>query len=163
MFYQESKGTTMETGLMEMIPEDMKLMSTEMHGMMDYPTAATLMASPWLFDFADEGGAEMIIPLVLGGSSILASMMTDYEMGLMPVIDMKTHLMLDIGSGALLALSPFLFGFAKKTWAPHVMIGLMEIATALMTKTEPRGSTRKRGTSSRRKSRSTATAPSMAG
>jgi SPW repeat len=45
--------------------------------------------------------------------------------------------MLDLGSGILLAVSPWLFGFADQVWAPHLVIGLIEIGTALMTRRVP--------------------------
>lgn len=54
---------------------------------------------------------------------------------------MPAHLMLDAGGGILLAISPWLFGFADYVWAPHLIIGLLEIAGATTTQTQPtRGS-----------------------
>ena len=112
-----------------------KPISTKAHGMVDYGTAAMLLSTPLLLD--TEGfGAEKIVPMSLGGMTLIASLCTDYELGAMPLIDMKTHLALDVMNGLLLAASPFLFGFSKKTWLPHVLMGLGEVATALMTETE---------------------------
>jgi hypothetical protein len=50
---------------------------------------------------------------------------------------MPTHLMLDLGGGVLLALSPWLFGFADYVAAPHLIVGLLEIGVALMTHKYP--------------------------
>jgi hypothetical protein len=99
---------------------------------MDYLVGALLVAAPWLFDFA-RGGAETWVPVVLGAGAILYSLFTDYELGMVRTIPMPTHLMLDLGSGVLLALSPWLFGFADYVWEPHLIVGLIEIGTALMT------------------------------
>jgi hypothetical protein len=54
---------------------------------------------------------------------------------------MRVHLVVDFLSGALLAASPWLFGFANEpsnAWAPHVVVGLMEILVVGMSQTEPR-------------------------
>jgi hypothetical protein len=64
-------------------------------------------------------------------------MLTRHEPGALPLIDMPIHLMLDGASGLLLAASPWLFGFADFVWIPHVVFGLLEIGTSLMTQTQP--------------------------
>ena len=95
------------------------------------------MAAPWIFDF-DRGGAETWVPVILGASAILYSLLTDYELGVWRRISMRTHLMLDLMSGILLAVSPWLFGFADYVWGPHLILGLLEIGAALMTERTPR-------------------------
>lgn len=94
------------------------------------------MASPWLFDFAD-GGAAQWIPVILGASMIVLALMTDYELGASRKISMRTHLMIDLLSGLLLVASPWIFGFADYVWEPHLILGLLEIGAALMTKQAP--------------------------
>jgi hypothetical protein len=114
----------------------MRFIPTKIHGYLDYIMGVLLIAAPWLFDFA-AGGAETWIPVVLGAGAILYSLMTDYELGISKSISMRTHLMLDLMSGILLAASPWLFGFADYVWEPHLILGLLEIGAALMTKREP--------------------------
>ena len=114
----------------------MRVIPTRVHGVLDYLVGALLIAAPWLFQFND-GGAETWVPVVLGASAIVYSLCTDYELGVLRLIPMSTHLMLDVGSGVLLALSPWLFGFHEEVWAPHVLVGLIEIGTALMTQRAP--------------------------
>jgi hypothetical protein len=104
--------------------------------MMDYLIGVLLIAAPWLFDF-DRGGAETWVPVILGAGVILYSLCTDYELGAMRRISMPTHLMLDLGGGVLLALSPWLFGFSEYVWQPHLIVGLLEIGTSLMTRRVP--------------------------
>lgn len=48
---------------------------------------------------------------------------------------MSTHLTLDLLSGLLLAASPWLFGFSEFVYVPHLVLGVLEIGAALMTKT----------------------------
>jgi hypothetical protein len=115
-----------------------KPISTKVHGMADYGTAGLLLSAPIIFGY-ELDSPEAIVPMSLGAMTIGASMMTDYELGVTPVIGMKTHLTLDVMNGLFLAASPFLFGFKRRrsigSWLPHVLIGLSEIAIAMMTET----------------------------
>lgn len=114
----------------------MRFIPTRVHGMLDYLTGVLLIAAPWLFDFA-QGGAETWIPVVCGAGALVYSLFTDYEFGLVRRLPMTTHLMLDAGSGVLLAASPWLFGFADYVWVPHLVFGLLEIGAALTTQKVP--------------------------
>ena len=114
----------------------MRFIETKTHGYIDYLMGLLLIAAPWLFDFAD-GGAETWVPVILGAGMIVYSLITDYELGASRQISMRTHLMLDLIGGALLAASPWLFGFADDVWQPHLILGLLEMGTALMTKQHP--------------------------
>ena len=114
----------------------MRVIGTKTHGVLDYVVGALLIAAPWIFDF-DRGGAETWIPVALGVSALVYSLFTNYEMGAVRQLSMRTHLMLDLMSGILLAASPWLFGFADYVWAPHLILGLFEIGASLMTKRHP--------------------------
>ena len=114
----------------------MRFLPTRVHGVLDYIVGVLLIGSPWLFDFA-RGGAETWVPVVWGAGAILYSMLTDYELGLSKNISMSTHLTLDLLSGILLAVSPWLFGFADFVYLPHVLLGILEIGAALVTVKTP--------------------------
>ena len=110
----------------------MKIITTKVHGVLDYLVGALLIASPWLFDFA-RGGAETWVPVILGASAILYSLLTDYELGVSKTISMKTHLGLDAISGVFLAISPWLFGFNDYVYMPHLILGILELGAVWMT------------------------------
>src|SRR5688500_7964844 len=110
--------------------QTMKIISTKTHGYLDYLVGMLLIAAPWLFDF-NRGGAETWVPVILGISALVYSLLTDYELGLSRQISMRTHLMLDYASGILLAASPWLFGFADYVWEPHLILGILEIGAAM--------------------------------
>lgn len=114
----------------------MRVIPTRIHGVIDYLMGAILIAAPWILGFAD-GGAEQWVPVVLGAGLILYSLLTDYELGIARVIPMSIHLGLDVLSGAFLAISPWLFGFADDIWWPHVLFGLVEIGAGLTTRSTP--------------------------
>ncbi len=115
----------------------MRIIPTRVHGMLDYGTGLLLLISPYLFGFSDVGGAAQYLPMILGAGIIVASLITDYELSIARVIPMPVHLAGDVAGGALLAASPWLFGFADRVYAPHLIVGLMEIAAGLMTRTTP--------------------------
>jgi hypothetical protein len=112
----------------------MKFISTKVHGLLDYFMGIALMASPWIFGFA-ENGAQLWVPVILGAVVIMYSLMTKYEYGLSDNIRMRTHLVFDFIGGALLAASPWLFGFADIVFLPHLILGILEIGAAAFTRT----------------------------
>lgn len=114
----------------------MRFIPTRVHGWLDYGIGVLLIAAPWILGFAD-GGAETWVPVILGAGVIVYSLFTAYELGAVPAIKMPVHLGLDVVGGILLAASPWIFQFADEVWAPHLIIGLVEIATALTTSTAP--------------------------
>ncbi|MGN6421650.1 MAG: SPW repeat domain-containing protein [Pseudobacter sp.] len=114
----------------------MKPISTKAHGYLDYIVGILLIGAPWILDFA-RGGAETWVPVILGTGTILYSLLTDYELGITRVFTMRMHLFLDVVAGLLLAASPWLFGFADYIRLPHLVVGIMEILIALLTRTAP--------------------------
>jgi hypothetical protein len=114
----------------------MRFIETKTHGYLDYLMGIILIAAPWILGF-DRGGAETWVPVVLGAGVVMYSLLTDYEMGASRTISMRTHLTLDLVGGALLAVSPWLFGFDDYVATPHVVLGILEMGAALCTKTHP--------------------------
>ena len=114
----------------------MRFIPTRVHGVLDYAMGILLILAPWLLGFA-AWGAETWVPSILGVAAVGYSFFTDYELGLIHAIPMRTHLALDAGSGVFLAASPWLFGFAGLVYLPHLILGLVEIGAALTTRTTP--------------------------
>ncbi len=114
----------------------MRFLSTRTHGVVDYLVGAVLILAPFIFGFAN-GEAAMWVPIVLGAVLIGYSLFTDYEAGFVRSIEMRTHLGMDAIGGAVLAVSPWLFGFNELVWVPHLLVGLFEIGGAMVTETEP--------------------------
>lgn len=114
----------------------MRFIPTRVHGLLDYLVGLLLIAAPWVFNF-DRGGAETWVPVALGAGALVYSLLTDYELGVVRRIPMPAHLTLDLLSGIVLAASPWLFGFSAFVWVPHLVLGVLEVGAALMTKTKP--------------------------
>ena len=114
----------------------MRVIPTKVHGVLDYLVGAFLIAAPWVLNFA-RGGAETWVPVVLGIGAIVYSLITNYELGVSKTLSMRTHLNLDLLSGAFLAISPWLFGFSEYIYIPHLILGIMEMGVALLTDPTP--------------------------
>ena len=110
----------------------MKFIDTNTHGYMDYLMGIFLIVAPWIFRL-DPGVPEGITFIVLGAVAIVYSLITRYELGMAKVISMKTHLTLDVLSGILIAPSPWIFGFADRVYLPHLILGIIEIVTGIIT------------------------------
>lgn len=111
----------------------MKIIPRKIHGVLDYLVGALLIAAPWVPGFADNGPATYL-PVTLGSLTILYSLLTNYEMGVLRVIPFPAHLVMDFASGLLLASSPWIFGFEDRVWIPHLVVGLVEIGSSIMTR-----------------------------
>ena len=113
----------------------MKLFSTRMHGVLDYLTAGTLLTLPRAL-----GWSQSVTRLLTnaGIGTIGYSLLTRYELGLVKVLPMQGHLILDAMSGAMLCGAPLLFPDEDTSVkGALVALGLFELTAALMTETEP--------------------------
>jgi SPW repeat-containing protein len=112
------------------------LIPTRVHGMIDYIVGIVLFISPWLFGFSHDRLATLV-PVVLGLGTIVYSLLTNYEIGVVHAIPMIAHLWIDLLAGLLLLLSPWLLGFAHHVTWPHVIIGALEIMVVLVSSRVP--------------------------
>ena len=114
----------------------MRFIPTRVHGILDYVVGVLLIFAPRIFGFQN-GGPEDRIPVMLGIATLIYSLLTRYELGLIKVIPFRVHLTLDFLSGVFLAISPWVFGFSERVWVPHLLVGLFEIGASLMTHRAP--------------------------
>jgi predicted phage tail protein len=118
----------------------MRFLPTKVHGALDYIVGAALLVAPNIFQFSGVGGAAVAIPRLLGAVLIVYSIFTNYEWGLVKVLPMSYHLMVDFGASLLLAASPFIFGFISRSpnaWLPHIVVGVTVILVVLVTQAHP--------------------------
>jgi len=114
----------------------MRFIPTRLHAPLDYIVGVALIAAPWIFQYSDIPAATAI-SVVLGIGLVAYSLFTDYELGVWRTFPMSVHNLFDIAAGALLAVSPWLFGFADEganAWAPFLVVGLAAVFLGLTTK-----------------------------
>jgi hypothetical protein len=126
----------------------MRIIPTRIHGLLDYSVSILVITIPWLLRFSGPNTATYVL-VVLGITSILYSLITDYEWGAIKVISMPLHLLIDLVSGCLLAVSPWLLGFSKYIYLPHLLLGILEVLVTLMSDPNPYGFGDKRSAANR--------------
>jgi len=106
-----------------------------LHAALEPLMAVVIIAAPWIFGFSDTDSATAICVLV-GVVMLLVGSMTDWRMSLMRLIPLRMHLTGDLLLGAVLVLSPLVFGFADEGGPTRFMVvaGVLELMTALMTR-----------------------------
>lgn len=114
----------------------MKIISVTAHAVLDYAVGLLLLALPFVMGWESDALQSRVL-FILGALTIVYSLLTRYRMGVLRVIPFRVHLIIDVLSGIFLVASPWLLGFADQVFAPHVLLGLFEIAAVLMTRTAP--------------------------
>ena len=109
----------------------MGLISSKTHGVLDFTVGISLIVIPLVAADAI-GPPEVYTAVILGTITCLYSVLTNYELGRFRILSMRTHLMLDVLSGLLLAASPWLFNFYDRIYLPHLLVGIMEIVVVLL-------------------------------
>lgn len=106
-----------------------------LHAALEPLIAVVIIAAPWIFGFSDTDSATVICVLV-GIVMLLVGSMTDWRLSLVRLIPLRMHLTGDLMLGAVLILSPLIFGFADEGGPTRFMViaGLLELVTALMTR-----------------------------
>lgn len=112
-----------------------KPLSTQDHCVLDYLTIGALATASRVLPWEGRGRAILV---AAAGTLLGYSLITRYEYSLVKILPMKTHLALDVASGALLGLSSALL--RRRTpgvVATLIGLGAYEITAALLTKTRP--------------------------
>ena len=116
----------------------MKILSPRTHTIIGFIVGLALLLAPNIFGFSDLGGAAVAVPRIIGIIVILSELTVKGSFSGIGFIPMKLHIGADVLMGLILALSPWLFGFADEAanaWVPHLVVGLLMVGYALATRT----------------------------
>ena len=116
----------------------MRFISTKAHTIIGLVVRVLLVFASVLFGFTDNGAASAV-SMFVGLFIILNELITTSPFGLVKLVPMKVHIVLDVVTGLFLAVSPWLFQFMdtahNSQWVPHVVVGIMVMGYALLTST----------------------------
>ena len=89
----------------------MKPISPTLHGVLDYATCAFFALAPSLFSLH---GAYATVCYLLAGGYLVISLLTAMPLGVVKAIPFWLHGKLELVSGPIFILAPWLFGFANE-------------------------------------------------
>lgn len=110
---------------------------TAFYGVLNYILSLTLIASPWLFGYADVSSAALLLPIYIGWLQLIMAIFVDNETGFVKQFPMQMHLVLDVVMGFIIMVSPWLWNFSSKVFLPQLLMGLLLFCMGLFTKKSP--------------------------
>jgi hypothetical protein len=108
------------------------------HGVLDYPLAAIIIAGPIVLDF--HSTAATVIALVFGAGAAVLAVCTAWPTGIVRVIPPLLHGYVDVIVTVALIVLPFIIGFDDRTAALlfYVIVGAAGLLATLATRFESR-------------------------
>jgi hypothetical protein len=108
--------------------------SPRVHGVLDYPLAAVLIAGPLVLSFGDH--AATVIALVFGGGATVLAIGTAWSTGVVRVIPPLLHGYADVAVTVAMIVLPFAVGFSGDTTALlfYVIVGAGGLLATLATR-----------------------------
>jgi len=88
------------------------MISLRVHNILDYVIGAMLILCPPVFGFSNVIAARDVF-LVLGFGLIGYSLLTQYRYSIAKIIPLGVHMFLDVATGFIVMLSPWLFGYRE--------------------------------------------------
>ena len=112
-----------------------RIIPRPLHAATDYLYAVALAATPSIIGFEEEDDAVLAARL-LAGTTVFASLLTRYELGLIRVLPFNWHLRLDALAALPTIAAPWLFGFEnnKKARNTFLAFAIFEIIAVAMSK-----------------------------
>jgi hypothetical protein len=110
--------------------------SPRLHGTLDYPLAAILIAGPLALDFHDERARVFV--LLLGGAATVLGIGTAWSRGIVRVVPPVWHGVADLGATTALIVAPFVLDYNGHTVATvfSIVVGVGGLAATLLTRFE---------------------------
>jgi Kef-type K+ transport system membrane component KefB len=113
----------------------MNLIRTQLHGLIDYLMAGVLLL-PWITEHGTTN-KDTIVFSAIGFGIITLSLITDYEFGLIKLVPMRIHLLLDILVSIFIMAMPFLFPVVNYYLYWPVILGLSGLLITILSSSRP--------------------------
>jgi hypothetical protein len=109
----------------------MRFIPTIAHGLADYIVGPFVVGLPFSYGLTGTTRAAFV---TLGLFVILYSLLTDYELGLVRVLRIRFHLLLDALFGLAMLATPTLLHLPNNSRIPVYVIGVLSLFLSLTTK-----------------------------
>ncbi|NDD92140.1 hypothetical protein EBZ37_08655 [bacterium] len=112
------------------------MISLKTHNVLDYVFGVVLALCPYLFNFSTIDVARNLFQFV-GIGLIVYSLLTNYRYSMIKLIPVRAHMALDVISGGLLLIAPWLFGYRLSLsgfqTSVHMISGLVVLGLVAFT------------------------------
>ena len=115
----------------------MRFINSKFHAIIDYASALFMLGLPGIINIADQSPAIKWIAMLAGIVILLQAMLTSYEGGIVSIIPLYVHLIIDIILGLAFIFIPWLAGFTGKPRVVFLVMGILAILFGLFTKLRP--------------------------
>ena len=114
----------------------MRFIPTTAHGLADYIVGFIVVGLPFYFGWT---GASRIAFVTLGLLVICYSLLTDYELGLLRILRIRLHLLLDVLFGLGMLAAPTLLRLPNGSRTPVYVIGVLSLVLSITAKIRAQG------------------------
>ena len=114
----------------------MRFISTAAHGLADFSVGFIVVGFPFYYGLT---GASRATFVALGLFVIVYSLLTDYEFGLVRVLRIRFHLLLDALFGLAMLAAPTVLRLPDDGRIPVYVIGVLSLLLSLTTKIRAQG------------------------
>lgn len=115
----------------------MRFISPNVHGILDYLVAVTLIASPFILFPPDTGAFVFWLPVIAGMGLIGYSLLTDMSASARKLIPFKLHLLLDLSAVLGFLALPFILGMSGTPKLFYVAFGAAGLLFVALTNPNP--------------------------
>ncbi|MCH9661806.1 MAG: hypothetical protein K0U54_12950 [Bacteroidetes bacterium] len=89
----------------------MKFITKRIHAFLDYPVALALIALPFLLGLGPDDSLAKYLSVFTGIAALILTVLTDHQLGIIPIISYRVHLLVDALVAIVFILAPFVFSF----------------------------------------------------
>lgn len=118
----------------------MRFIKNQLHGVLDYAVAITLIVAPFALGFAAIDPVGHWLSVAAGVGLFVYSLLTGYSLSLQKLIPYGVHLVFDFLAGVVFIAAPFLFGFDGIMRLFYLGMGIAVVLVVLLS--DPRVTTK---------------------
>ena len=94
-----------------------------LYGLLNYVLAVLLLAMPFI-NTNEQSITAHIVTSFSGAFILIVTLLTKFELGILPLISLREYLVFGLIAGAFLLLAPFVFGFYPYGFVFHLVAGI---------------------------------------